>query len=84
MYFGHGIDFEISRTPGTLNLERFTLFQFNDNIKRLQAQRKQFSKQDDAEMNETLILKEKMAKYKALKRSELIERLAVFKKLLEE
>ena len=37
VYPGRGIDLEISRTPGTLNLERFTLFEFNNNAKTKEA-----------------------------------------------
>ena len=37
VYPGRGLDFEISRTPGALNLERFTLFEFNNNAKTKEA-----------------------------------------------
>lgn len=37
VYPGRGIDFEISKAPGSLNLERFTLFEFNNNAKTKEA-----------------------------------------------
>jgi hypothetical protein len=78
LYSERKIYFEISRTPGTVNLEKFTLFEFNENIKRIK-ERRLLSLDTQEEVNETLVLREKMVKYRAQKRKELIERLEVFK-----
>lgn len=45
---------------------------------------RQLSKEPKEDVNETLILQEKMARYAAEKRKELIERFAVFKKIVAE
>jgi hypothetical protein len=37
VYPGRGIDFEISRTAGSLNLEKFTSFEFNNNAQTKKA-----------------------------------------------
>jgi hypothetical protein len=45
---------------------------------------RQLSKEPKEDVNETLILQEKMARYAAEKRKELIESFAVFKKIVAE